>query len=243
MQKIVAANWKMNGTFELAKELTSALKLLSYDLEMKIIICPPFVLLPFVEAKLKHNPDIALGGQDVSPHEFGAYTGEISASMLKEVGCQFVIIGHSERRRDHHETTNMILEKMNQAIKAGLTPILCIGESLDERKNNQTEKVLSAQLEPILKQHQQGFILAYEPVWAIGTGLAATSKEIQETHGFLRKKLYNCGTIPILYGGSVNAANAKAIMSIKDVDGVLVGGASLKVKEITEICEAAHHCS
>lgn len=243
MRKIVAANWKMNGTYELATTMTSALKLQSYALDIKIILCPAFTLLAFFAAKLKHNHDIALGAQDVSTQAFGAYTGEVSAKMLKEVGCKYVIIGHSERRRHHQETDEIIFEKMKQATENGLIPIVCVGESLEERQGELTEQVLASQLEMILKHYNENFILAYEPVWAIGTGLAATPKEIEQTHGFLRKKLYNCSTVPILYGGSVNAANAAAILATADVDGVLVGGASLKVDEMIEICKAAHACS
>lgn len=240
MRKTVIANWKMNGSCALAKDLTAALKLQSYGLEIELVICPPFTLIPFLEMKLKHNPDIAFGAQDVSSHESGAYTGEISASMLKEIGCRYVLVGHSERRRYFKESNELVLEKMNQALKAGLIPVVCIGETLDERKANQTETVLTEQLELIVKNHQAGFLVAYEPVWAIGTGLAATTKEISETHAFLKKKLYNCKNVPLLYGGSVNAENAKSILSLKEVDGVLVGGASLKVAEISEICKAAH---
>jgi triosephosphate isomerase (TIM) len=240
MRKMVIANWKMNGDQSLAKALTTALKLQSYHLDIKLVLCPPTVLLPFVEGKLKHNPDIALGAQDVSRHEVGAFTGEVSARMLKEAGCQYVIIGHSECRTYHHETTEIILEKMKQALNVGLIPVVCIGESLADREANRTETVLSAQLDPILKQHQSGFVLAYEPIWAIGTGVTASIEQIQQTHAFLQKKLYNCADLPLLYGGSVNAANADSILSLKDVNGVLVGGASLKVNEITEICRAAH---
>lgn len=240
MGKMVIANWKMNGNFDLVKELSSASKLQSFNLNIDLIICPPYVLLPILAAKLKYNRDIQLGAQDVSCHEAGAFTGEVSASMLKEVGCRYVLIGHSERRAYHHETTEIIVEKMAVALKAGLTPVVCIGESLKERQAQQTESVLTQQLEPILSRFQDQFILAYEPIWAIGTGLAATEQEVQETHAFLRQKLYNCPTVPLLYGGSVNAANAAALLAIAEVDGVLVGGASLKVAEITEICQAAH---
>lgn len=240
MQKIVIANWKMNGSQSLAQELTAAMKLQSFDLDIKLVVCPPYTLISFLEAKLKHNRDIAIGAQEVSCHESGAYTGEISASMLREAGCQYVLIGHSERRRYHQENDALVLEKMNQALKAGLIPVVCIGETLDQRKANQTEAVLAAQLELLLKAHQADFIIAYEPVWAIGTGLAATTKEIQETHAFLKKKLYNCQNVPLLYGGSVNGENAGTILNLKEVDGVLVGGASLKVAQMALICEAAH---
>ncbi len=240
VQKIVVANWKMNGTQDLVKDLSTVLKLQSFGLDIDLIVCPPLVFLASLAMKIKHNRDIKLGAQDVSSHPNGAFTGEVSASMLKELGCQYVIIGHSERRAYHHETTALILEKMHQALKAGLTPIVCIGESLQDRQTHKTETVLAAQLEPILGQYQAKFMLAYEPIWAIGTGLAATVKEIKETHAFLRKKLYNCPAVPLLYGGSVNASNAKSILTIKEVDGVLVGGASLKVAEIKAICQAAH---
>jgi len=240
MQKIVVANWKMNGNFELAKELTSVLKLKSYELDTKIVIAPPSVLIPFVAMKLKHNPELGLAAQDVSAHDKGAYTGEVSGSMLKEAGCGYVMIGHSERRAYHAETTELVMEKMAEALAAGLTPIVCIGENLEDRQANNTETVLAAQLDPILKKYKAAFMLAYEPVWAIGTGVAAKVDEIKSTHAFLKKKLYNCADVPLLYGGSVNAGNALTILSCKDVDGVLVGGASLKANEIAEICEAAH---
>ncbi len=240
MVKMVVANWKMNGNLDLAKELTAAMKLKSYEYDVEMVVCPPFVLIPFVEGRLRHNPDIGIGAQDVSMHESGAYTGEVSAAMLREIGCKYVIIGHSERRAYHAEDTAIVIEKMEQAIQVGLIPIVCIGESLEDRKGGKTDIVLASQLDPILEKFQADFILAYEPIWAIGTGLAATLKEIKETHGFLKKKLYNCPSIPLLYGGSVNAGNALSILTCKDVDGVLVGGASLKVSDLNEICQAAH---
>lgn len=240
MKKIVVANWKMNGDFELAKDLTSVLKRRVYDLELQLILCPPFLLIPFVEGKLKHNHDIALGAQDVSTHAAGAFTGEISAEMLHAAGCQYVIIGHSERRHYHAETVDMTVKKVEQAVKAGLIPIICIGETLQERENKQVETVLSAQLDPILKKYTQDFMIAYEPIWAIGAGVPASLEEIQKTHAFLRKKLYNCKNVSLLYGGSVNAANARSILSLAEIEGVLVGGASLKDAEMTAICEAAH---
>ncbi len=240
MKKMVVANWKMNGTDVLAQELITASKLQSFGLNIDLVVCPPYVFLPLLAAKLRHNQDIFLGAQDVSAHESGAFTGEVSAAMLKEIGCRYVIIGHSERRAYHSEGTDLILAKMQAALKVGLIPIVCIGESLEERQSHQTEAVLSAQLEPILKQHTQNFIVAYEPLWAIGTGLSATESEIQAAHAFLRKNLYNCSSVSLLYGGSVNAANAFSILKMDEVEGVLVGGASLKSSEIAKICEAAH---
>ena len=232
--KIIAANWKMNGSEELVKELSQLNRAKHND----IIICPPFTLLD--SAKKLFPNFVKIGAQNCSEEDRGPFTGEISASMLQEKSVSHVLIGHSERRTLFNETDDMILKKVKAAIKSNLTPIVCIGETLSEKEANKTLKVIDSQINESLAKiepHEQ-VIVAYEPVWAIGTGLTPDENEIKETHLYIKTKLdqhFNADT-PILYGGSANAENCSQIISIDNVGGLLVGGASLKKNDFRAIC-------
>ena len=193
MRKKIVANWKMGADQQLVESLLTAYKREVFHCDVDLVVCPSFAHLALTLAKLKHNREICFGAQDVSGHAEGAYTGEVSAKSLKELDCKYVIIGHSERRTYHHETTALIVEKVKRAQEQGLIPIVCIGETLAERKAGQTEEVLWAQLEPVLKCFKAGaeFWIAYEPVWAIGTGKSATPEMAEETHKYIRSWLEN----------------------------------------------------
>ena len=232
--KIIVANWKMNGSETLLKEFSS----LSQKKPNDIIICPPFTLLASAKALLPYY--IKIGAQNCSEEDNGAFTGEISASMLRESHVSYVIIGHSERRTLYRETDAVILKKVESVIKNELTPIVCIGETLSEKKANKTLEVLEKQIDASITRvntHTR-LIVAYEPIWAIGTGLTPNEDEIWETHLHIKEKLsqYFNTEIPVLYGGSANAENCSKIISIENVDGLLVGGASLKKNDFVIIC-------
>ena len=232
--KIIAANWKMNGSEELIKEFSKFAPAKHND----IIICPPFTLLDTAKTFLPSF--VKIGAQNCSEKTNGPFTGEISASMLQEKSVTHVLIGHSERRTIFKETDDMIFNKAEAAIRSKLTPIICIGETLLEKKANKTLQVLDCQIDGSVAKinpHQQ-FIVAYEPIWAIGTGLIPNENEIKETHLHIKTKLsqhFNTD-IPILYGGSANAENCSQITSIENVAGLLVGGASLKQHDFLAIC-------
>jgi triosephosphate isomerase len=203
----------------------------------EVALCPPYPYLQQVGEGLAGTA-IALGAQDVSEHAQGAFTGEVSGTMLKDVGCRFVIVGHSERRQIYQETDAQVAAKFAAAQAAGLTPILCVGETLEERDSGRTEAVVARQLEAVLLKSQfDKAVLAYEPVWAIGTGRNATPEQAQAVHVFLRNRLKSENRI--LYGGSVKAQNAAALFAMPDVDGGLIGGASLAANEFIEIVRAA----
>ncbi len=232
--KIIAANWKMNGSEELLKEFSQFVRAKHND----IIICPPFTLIDSAKAFLPSF--IKIGAQNCSEEDKGPFTGEISASMLQEKNVSHVLIGHSERRILFKENDDVIFKKAEAAIKSKLTPIICIGETLSEKKSNETLKVLNYQINGSLAKINrcEKVIVAYEPVWAIGTGLTPDENEIKETHLYIKTKLdqhFNADT-PILYGGSANAENCSHIISIENVGGLLVGGASLKTRDFTTIC-------
>ena len=232
--KIIAANWKMNGSEALIKEFSQFTRANHND----IIICPPFTLLD--SAKTLLPSFIKIGAQNCSEEEKGAFTGEISASMLQEKSVSYVLIGHSERRRLFKETNDVIFKKVEAAIKSKLTPIICIGETLSEKKANKTLQVLDSQINGSLAKIEpnEQVIVAYEPVWAIGTGLTPDENEIKGSHLYIKTKLnqhFNAD-IPILYGGSANAENCSQIISIDNVGGLLVGGASLKKHDFNTIC-------
>ncbi|WP_286232767.1 triose-phosphate isomerase [Thalassotalea sediminis] len=247
---IVAANWKMNGNLTLIKEMTTALSVVSLSQDTRVIICPSFpYLAAFSHAQEVKQLDarISLGCQNVSEHENGAYTGEVSTDMLQELNVDYVIIGHSERRSLYKETSTLVAHKVKRALDAGLSPILCIGESEQERETQQTEVVLASQLQPVIDEigieKFKEVVIAYEPVWAIGTGKTASPELAQETHQYIRQFIANIDQqiaekISILYGGSVNATNCQQLFSQSDIDGGLIGGASLKVDEFTKICSA-----
>lgn len=244
---IVAGNWKMNGSQSSIAELLGGLK---SDLRVagpQVLVCAPYPYLAQV-ADLLQGTSIQWGAQNASQFASGAYTGEVSLPMLKEFGCSSVILGHSERRAIFGETDEQIAEKFVAALEAGVTPILCMGETLQQREAGQTQQVVSQQLMAVVeKAGIQAFsraVLAYEPVWAIGTGLTATPEQAQEVHQALRATLAEqdesvAQSLRILYGGSVKADNAQELFACADIDGGLIGGASLKAEEFIAICQAA----
>lgn len=248
-KKIIAGNWKMNNDLQQSISLIEELKnkLQNKTLNCEVIICPPFTSLSEAK-KLIEGSVIKLGAQNMFYEDSGAFTGEISAAMLKSVGCEYVILGHSERRTIFGEKDEMINKKIRKAISEKLKPIFCVGETLEEREKDVTEKVIKKQIEKGLKDVTPDEILdviiAYEPVWAIGTGKTATPEQAQEVHHFIRKLLANmyskdfANMITIQYGGSVKPENARDLLSQKDIDGALVGGACLKADSFIGIIEA-----
>ncbi len=242
----VAGNWKMNLNLAEARALVSGLKArVGGNSPIDLAVCPPFVYLFPIAREIEGSP-LKLGAQNLYIQEKGAFTGEIAPAMLKDAGCTYVIIGHSERRHILGETGDMLNKKVRAAQKAGLHVIYCVGEKLDEREMGRTEAVLAGQIDEVFGPDVDlgNLTVAYEPVWAIGTGRTATPEQAQEAHAFIRNRLssmYNTGlaaALRIQYGGSVTAANARELMSKPDVDGALVGGASLKVDDFARIIEA-----
>ena len=235
---LVAGNWKMHGSGAANRSLLDQLLRGFSSLKgVECAVCVPFPFLRDVSERLKDTA-IAWGAQNVSEHAQGAYTGEVSGAMLKEFGCRYALVGHSERRQLYGEGDAQVAAKFSAARGAGITPILCVGETLAERDAGDTEKVVARQLRAVLEQGAFGdAVLAYEPVWAIGTGKNATPEQAQAVHAFLRRML-SAGT-RILYGGSVKGANAASIFAQADVDGGLIGGASLVADEFLAICGAA----
>lgn len=246
-RKLVAANWKMHGSRAANAPLVDAV-LGSRSLpDVDCVICPPFVYLSEVGRLLRDTP-ARLGAQDVCAETSGAYTGEVAASMLRDVGCEYVIVGHSERRSLYGENDALVARKFAAAQSRGLIPILCVGEQLAEREAGRTEEVINRQLDAVLALSGVGSleraVLAYEPVWAIGTGRNATPEQAGEVHAGLRARLAQrdariAAGLRILYGGSVKAGNARELFSQPDVDGGLIGGASLKAEEFLNILAAA----
>ena len=241
---IIAGNWKMNMTPAEAKELISALIPLVQDAQADVVICPPYLAIP-TAAELVKGTNIALGAQNIHWAEKGAFTGEISAKMLKEVGVSYAIIGHSERRQYFGETDETVNMRTKAAITAGITPIICVGESLEERETGKTEAIVSAQAEKalagIVAEDVKALVIAYEPIWAIGTGKTATKEQANETIACIRetvKKLYGKETaeaVRIQYGGSMNPKNAAELMAMPEIDGGLIGGASLKAEDFSKV--------
>jgi triosephosphate isomerase len=251
-QKVVAGNWKMNKTIEEANILSSEIAGMVADEvkgNAKVIFCVPFPYLLPIKNQLGNNARIAIGAQNCSEHEAGAYTGEVSAPMLKSMGIPYVILGHSERRQYFGEDGKLLAKKVDVALKHGLTPIFCCGEPLEVRESNGHETLVKDQVTEALfhldAESLKKIIVAYEPVWAIGTGKTASAQQAQDMHAVIRKHIASkygqpvADAIIILYGGSVNAANAKELFSCPDVDGGLVGGASLKSREFTEVIKGA----
>ncbi|HEY3074839.1 MAG TPA: triose-phosphate isomerase [Burkholderiales bacterium] len=236
--RLVAGNWKMHGSrASIQALLDSLLQGIPDSGEAACAVCAPFPYLAHVAERLRGTP-IAWGAQNVSEHAQGAYTGEVSAAMLAEFGCRYVIVGHSERRQLYGESDAQVAAKFAAAQAAGLTPILCVGETLAEREAGRTEQVVARQLEAVLSKSKFGSaVLAYEPVWAIGTGRNATPEQAQAVHAFLRARL--SADASILYGGSVKAQNAAAIFAMPDVDGGLIGGASLVAEDFLAILRVA----
>jgi triosephosphate isomerase len=227
--------------------LTDLVERVKEEWRVDVVVFPPYVYL--TEAvRVLDDSDVAVGAQDVCAEPVGAFTGQVAAAMLKDVGCRYVIVGHSERRRLYHEDDALVARKFGAALKAGLTPILCLGETLEERESNRTESVVARQLDAVTAMNGVASfahaVIAYEPVWAIGTGRNASPGQAQAVHGYVRDRIAAqdakiAGGIRILYGGSVKAANAAELFERPDVDGGLVGGASLSADEFLQICAAA----
>jgi len=245
---LIAGNWKMNGSLESVSELMKGIKAGIGDVSnADMAVCPPAVYLMKVQG-LIDGAAIGLGSQNICDQASGAFTGELAPSMLKEAGCQYAIIGHSERRSLYGESDELVAKRHAMAVESGITPILCIGETLEERESGVTEAVVARQLDAVIDT--QGIdaigkcVIAYEPVWAIGTGKTATPQQAQDVHAFIRAKLSALSThiadsVQILYGGSMNAANAKELLGQPDIDGGLIGGASLKAEDFLAIGKSA----
>ncbi|MDB5896918.1 MAG: Triose-phosphate isomerase (Triosephosphate isomerase)-like protein [Ramlibacter sp.] len=244
-KKLIAGNWKMNGSLEANDALVRALAAGTKDVACDVVVCVPAPYLAQVQM-LKSGSRLELGAQDVSVHSNGAYTGEVSAAMLREFGVRYAIVGHSERRQYHGETDALVAEKARTALAHGVTPIVCVGETLAEREAGQTGEVVKRQMAAVI--HVNGhciseIVVAYEPVWAIGTGQTASPEQAQQVHALLRQQLAaataHAERVHLLYGGSMNAANAASLLAQPDIDGGLVGGASLKAPDFLQIIAAA----
>src|SRR3954469_11334450 len=244
-KKLIAGNWKMNGSIAANDALVRAVVAGLKGADCTVAVCVPAPYLAQVQM-LKSGSPLELGAQDVSQHTHGAYTGEVSATMLREFGVRYAIVGHSERRQYHGETDALVAEKAKAALAHGVTPIVCVGETLAEREAGRTEEVVKRQMASVI--HINGhciseIVVAYEPVWAIGTGKTATPEQAQDVHALLRAQLKAASTHPervhILYGGSMNAANAATLLAQPDIDGGLIGGASLKAPDFLQIIAAA----
>ncbi len=245
-KKLIAGNWKMNGSLAANETLVKAMLAGIGAPTADVLLCAPAPYLAQLQGLLQGSP-IAWGAQDVSAQEQGAYTGEVSVGMLKDFGCRYTIVGHSERRQYHGETDEVVAAKAQRALAAGITPIVCVGETLAERDAGQTEAVVKRQLAAVI--HTVGhcsseIVVAYEPVWAIGTGRTATPEQAQAVHHVLRAQVAAATAnadkrVHILYGGSMNAANAASLLAMPDIDGGLIGGASLKVPDFLQIIRAA----
>jgi len=243
--KLIVGNWKMNGSLAANQDVLRAVMAGLSDKSCKVAVCAPAVYLLQLQ-QLAASSTLRWGAQDVSAHEQGAFTGEVSASMLREFGVRYAIVGHSERRQYHGETDAVVATKAQRALAAGITPIVCVGETLAEREAGQTEAVVMRQLAAVI--HTNGhciseIVVAYEPVWAIGTGKTASPEQAQQVHALLRAQLKAATAHPeriaLLYGGSMNAANAASLLAQADIDGGLIGGASLKAADFLTIIAAA----
>jgi len=247
-QPLIAGNWKMNGSRSSNKALLDEIKAGIGEVKSaEVAICAPYVYLADVEQQLADTP-IAWGAQNLSAEEKGAFTGEIAASMLLDFKCKYVIVGHSERRSLYGEDDDIVTKKFAAAHSAGLKPILCVGESLEEREQGITEEVIARQINAVMNTLGASVlgdgVIAYEPVWAIGTGITATPQQAQDVHAFIRKLVAHqdpgvAEQICIQYGGSMNAGNAAELLAMHDIDGGLIGGASLKSEDFLTICRAA----
>jgi triosephosphate isomerase len=242
----VAGNWKMHGTLAENEALLGGILNGIADAKSEVAVCVPYPYLAQVHSRLKGTA-VAWGAQNVSQHGKGAYTGEVSAVMLNDFGCKYVVVGHSERRALYGETDEIVAEKYVAALAAGITPILCVGETLNEREECVTEQVVGRQIDAVLNrsgvESLAKSVIAYEPVWAIGTGVTATPDQAQAVHAFIRGKIRALSPeiaegLVIQYGGSVKAANAAELFAQPDIDGGLIGGASLNAEEFLAICKA-----
>ncbi|WP_066270393.1 triose-phosphate isomerase [Hydrogenophaga palleronii] len=247
MRKLIAGNWKMNGSLAANAALLQAMLdgLGGKTPAADMALCAPAPYLAQLQSLLQGSA-IAWGAQDVSSHEQGAYTGEVSVAMLKELGCRYAIVGHSERRQYHGETDALVAAKAQRALAGGVTPIVCVGETLAERDAGETERVVKRQLAAVIHavaHCTSEIVVAYEPVWAIGTGKTASPEQAQQVHAVLRAQLAAATEHPervhILYGGSMNAANAASLLAQPDIDGGLIGGASLKAADFLQIVASA----
>lgn len=245
-QTIVAGNWKMNASKEAVNTLVMGILSGMPEVDSKVIVCSPFPYLSQVEALTTHS-QLHFGAQDLNVNASGAFTGEVSAEMIKDFNAEYVIVGHSERRTLYGETDEVVAEKVKVALDNGLTPLFCIGELLEQRESGETEAVVTRQINAVIDligiDAFKNIIIAYEPVWAIGTGVTATPEQAQETHAAIRNLLAQhdadvAQTTPILYGGSMNPANAEELLACEDIDGGLIGGASLKAEDFLSICKA-----
>jgi triosephosphate isomerase len=247
-QPLVAGNWKMHGSrADNASLIAALLDLLPSGKNAEILVCPPFPYL-LEASRLLKDSGVQLGAQSVCAEAQGAFTGEVSAAMLKDVGCRYVLVGHSERRQLYGESDELVARKFVAAQSQGLVPVLCVGETLEEREGGHTLQVVSRQLEAVLSvtgvRSLGRAVIAYEPVWAIGTGRTASGEQAQDVHAMIRAKVAGLdatigGSVRILYGGSVKASNAQELFAMPDIDGGLVGGASLKADEFARICAGA----
>jgi triosephosphate isomerase (TIM) len=245
---LVAGNWKMNGSRASVQELLTSIKAgVGQIARAEVAVCPPFVFVPMAQTALEGTV-VRWGAQNLSTERSGAFTGEVAASMLKEFGCHYVIVGHSERRSLYGEDDETVANKFAVARAAGLVPILCVGETLNEREKGVTEEVVARQLDAVMGLEGAAAladgVIAYEPVWAIGTGVTATPDQAQEVHAFIRGRVASrvpqvAGGVRILYGGSMKPDNAAELMAKPDIDGGLIGGASLKASDFLAICKAA----
>lgn len=244
-QALVAGNWKMNGSRASVEALLARLVGATLPARVDVAVCPTYVHLPQALGLCKGSP-VAVGAQDCSHMQSGAYTGEVSADMLVDQGCRWVILGHSERRQYHDESDDLVAAKLSSAVQAGLLPIVCVGETREQREAGEAESVVGTQLQGALADQTDlsKLVVAYEPVWAIGTGLTATPEQAQDMHAFIRAQLGGLAGVDadatrILYGGSVKAGNAAELFGRPDIDGALVGGASLVAEDFLAIIHAA----
>lgn len=247
-QPMVAGNWKMNGSSDSVKELMTGIKAgMGSVNKAEVVVCPPAVYIPRVSGAADGS-DIKVGSQNICDQDAGAFTGEISGAMLKDVGCEYAIIGHSERRALYAESDELVAKRFAAARRNGIKPIFCIGETLQEREADITNEVCARQIDAVIAlegvEALADGVIAYEPVWAIGTGKTASPEQAQEVHAFIRGKIAALNAdvadgLRILYGGSMNPGNAAELMSQPDIDGGLIGGASLKADDFLSICQAA----
>ncbi len=243
----VMGNWKMNGSKEAVHQLLRTLSNSFPDTQSKCVVFPPSIYLPLTQSLLS-NTVIGWGAQNVFTKDQGAYTGEHAASMLSDYGCRYVLVGHSERRQYFHESEKFVAEKFHQVKEHDMIPVLCVGETLDEREKGLTRQVLERQIRAVLRDSETDFkrcIIAYEPVWAIGTGKTAMPEQAEEVHVFIRDFISHVNSedalvLPIIYGGSVNEKNARALFSMPNIDGGLVGGASLQADSFLEIVKCTN---
>jgi len=245
-QSLIMGNWKMNGSREDGQKLAQALAEGLGDVQQEVAVCVPFVYLSDIRSVLATSP-IALGAQNVADQASGAYTGEVSAAMLGECGCKYALVGHSERRSYYGDTNESVAKRFCQALSKDVTPVLCVGETLEEREQDRTFQVVDEQLDAVIAaagiEAFEKAVIAYEPVWAIGTGKVATDEQAQEVHKYIRQRIADrnpaiAEKVQILYGGSVKPDNAKGLFAMPDIDGGLVGGASLDAKGFLQICHA-----